>query len=101
MYHFPQNPIKSFLSIRNKLYHSQILFSSLKYIFLFFYLAIIENIYDPLSLKQTTNLVKTIEHIFETYPTMTDDSKTVKVIKINLNQRPVEQSRAISRRPAL
>ncbi|CAF2900493.1 unnamed protein product [Rotaria sp. Silwood2] len=38
---------------------------------------IIENIYDPLSLKQTTNLVKTIENIFQTYPTMTDDSKNV------------------------
>jgi hypothetical protein len=42
-------------------------------------LDIIENIYDPLSLKQTTNLVKTIEYIFQTYPTMTDDSKNVKV----------------------
>jgi uncharacterized protein YjgD (DUF1641 family) len=43
-------------------------------------LDIIENIYDPLSLKQTTNLVKTIENIFQTYPTMTDDSKNVKVM---------------------
>ncbi|CAF4653182.1 unnamed protein product, partial [Rotaria sp. Silwood1] len=38
---------------------------------------IIAHIYDPLSLKQTTNLVKTIENIFQTYPTMTDDSKNV------------------------
>jgi len=42
--------------------------------------SIIENIYDPLSLKQTTNLVKIIENIFQTYPTMTDDSKTVKIL---------------------
>ncbi|CAF1071444.1 unnamed protein product [Adineta steineri] len=41
---------------------------------------IIENIYDPLSLKQTTNLVKIIENIFQTYPTMTDDSKNVKTL---------------------
>ena len=38
-----------------------------------------ENSYDPVSLKKTQNLVKTIEKIFQTYPTMTDDSKNVQV----------------------
>ncbi|CAF0931126.1 unnamed protein product [Rotaria sordida] len=42
--------------------------------------SIIENIYDPLSSKQTKNLVKTIENIFQTYPTMTDDSKNVQTL---------------------
>ncbi|CAF4916198.1 unnamed protein product, partial [Rotaria magnacalcarata] len=41
---------------------------------------IIENIYDPLSAKQTKSLVKTIENIFQTYPTMTDDCKNVQIL---------------------
>ncbi len=53
-----------------------------------FDLDIIENIYDPLSLQQTTNLVKTIENIFQTYPTMNDDSKTVKVILNKKTNKP-------------
>ncbi|CAF2222603.1 unnamed protein product [Rotaria magnacalcarata] len=42
--------------------------------------SIIENIYDPLSAKQTKSLVKTIENIFQTYPTMTDDCKNVQIL---------------------
>ncbi|CAF0803393.1 unnamed protein product [Adineta ricciae] len=41
---------------------------------------IVENIYDPLSSKQTNHLVKTIETIFQTYPTMTSDSKAVQTL---------------------
>lgn len=44
-----------------------------------FPLVFIETIYDPLSSKQTNNLVKVIEHICRTYPTMNDDSKIVNV----------------------
>ncbi|UJR25042.1 hypothetical protein I4U23_006402 [Adineta vaga] len=48
---------------------------------------IIETIYDPLSSKQTNNLVKLIENIFQTYPTMTDDSKTVQVLLKSIADR--------------
>ena len=43
-------------------------------------LGMIENLYDPLSAQQTRNLVKSVENLFQTYPTMTDDSKTVQVL---------------------
>jgi len=48
---------------------------------------IIENIYDPLSSKQTANLVKTIEHLFSIFPTMTDDSKTVQTLLQSIVER--------------
>ncbi|CAF0845968.1 unnamed protein product [Didymodactylos carnosus] len=42
--------------------------------------AIIENLYDPMSTKQTNALVKTIETLFQMYPTMNDESKAVQTL---------------------